>query len=1134
MEAARHTRRRVDVRERRAREARFLAGALVVLALGAWAVLRAVAEPFAEVETAIEQGRIVDLSSAREDGTAAAARLADRLTGFTDTAERRWVAERILERAAASELPNVGALAALRVSAAQLGETSAPVLRARLHAAAEAGSGEGDGAEVTAPLLAAGELRELKPSLIVRSPDGFRSAARGWLLALAAGFAAVHLLWRMRGFGGDQLVLPGLALLCGLGALAMVGVRDPLRDLLLLGPFVQGVLGGLVLLALVSTVDLGRLPLRRVGFTALLAAVALSSALILLGTGPGTSDAKVNLFGAQPVPVIKLLLVLFFASYFADRWEFLREVKEKRPQFERLRRFVDVPKLEYLLPPLVAMALMLGFFFLQRDLGPALVLGVVFLAMYATARGRVGLALGGLALLVAGFWIGYQLGIPRTVTGRIDMWLSPWDNRFAGGDHLAHALWALSSGGLFGAGPGRGLPEAVPEVHTDLVLIALGEQLGFLGLLAVAGLYAVLLHRFLRAARRAANVYELFLGFGIALLFAFQVVLIAGGVTGLLPLSGVVTPFLSYGKSAMVINLLLAGAVLAISSRPAAANPAVANPAAAPVGPGSGSAPAVARFRPAIAVASGVLVALLLALIGKIAVVQVLRADETMVHGTLTVHADGERRLRYNPRLLRAAAMVPRGDVVDRNGIPLATSDPAALEPYREVLLEMGIDVGDLALRQRDPARAQDRIYPLGGRTDHLLGDLNSRRGFAASNTSFIERDEGRTLQGFDDVAADPALATGARDLSELVPLVRGRGRATRRLLERDRTVRMTIDARLQQRAAAHLSDRLREAGAERAAVVVLDAASGDLLASLSYPWRGVSEAPAAEGGEPWALDRARYGLYPPGSTFKLVTSMAALRKDSELAEETYRCSRLDGGRVGQSVRGWGRPVRDDPTHTEPHGELSLERGIVVSCNAYFAQLAVYGVGAERLLETAALLGIDTAKPNTVEALADSLAQAAYGQGQVVATPFEMARVAATVANGGVMPRGRWVAADDVIADDVIADDVIAGDDGEPPVRLLSEGQAELLARAMRQVATVGSGAAVLRDATPAIAGKTGTAEVAGQPSHSWFVGFAPYGSSGRKIAFAVIVENGGYGGRTAARIARDVVREASALGLLQ
>ncbi|HVS16838.1 MAG TPA: FtsW/RodA/SpoVE family cell cycle protein [Thermoanaerobaculia bacterium] len=1083
--ARRSTRRRVGSAAARAREARFLAAALAVLALGSWAVLRTVSAPFAAVERSLAAGRIIDLS-----GLESAAAIAERLSTFTDGAERRFVAERIAASVERAPPANVGALAALRVSVEDLGELAAPALRARLESAAGSAS-------ASAPLLTAGELRALKPGLIVRPPGQFRRAALGWLLALALGFVAVHLLWRWRAFAGDQLVLPTLALLCGLGALVMIGVRDPLRDLLLVAPFAQGVLGGLLLMTLASALDLRTARLRRAGFVALLLAIALSTVLILLGTGPGTSDAKVNLFGAQPVPLIKLLVVVFLAGYFYERWEFLREVKEQRPQLERVRRFVDLPKLEYLLPPLVAMALMLGFFFLQRDLGPALVLSLVFLGLYATARGRIGLALGGLAVLVAGFVVGYRLGIPRTVTGRIDMWLSPWDNRFAGGDHLAHALWALSSGGLFGAGPGGGLPEAVPEVHTDLVLIALGEQLGFLGLLGVAGLYAVLIHRVLRTARRADDAYAFFVVLGIALLLGFQTVLIAGGVTGLLPLSGVVTPFLSYGRSAMLVNLLLVGVVLSVSSRTATSG---------------GSSPEVARFRPAVGVCAGVLGLLLVALVAKVAMVQVVRADQTLVHGTFTLHADGERRLRYNPRLLRAAAQVPRGDIVDRNGIPLATGDLSGLEPYRAVLAELGVDVDELALR------AGGRLYPLGGQTYHLLGDLNTRQSWSASNTSFLERDANATLQGFDELTTEAAGA-GGRDFSELIPLVRGSARASRRLLERDRTVRTTLDARLQRRAAQALADRLREAGAERAALVVLDARSGELLASVSHPWPGAGAAAVAAGGAPWTLDRARYGLYPPGSTFKLVTAMAALRKDSALADETYRCSRLGGGRVGQQVRGWGRPVRDDPTHEAPHGELAMERGIVVSCNAYFAQLAVYGVGAERLLDTAGLLGIEVARPNTAAALADSLAQAAYGQGQVVATPLEMARVAATVANDGIMPRGRWL---------------MEEGGQEPPIRVLSEGQADLLGRAMRQVATVGSGAAVLRDATPAIAGKTGTAEVAGQPSHSWFVGFAPYGSSGRRIAFAVIVENGGYGGRAAARVSRDLVREASTLGLLQ
>ena len=156
-------------------------------------------------------------------------------------------------------------------------------------------------------------------------------------------------------------------------------------------------------------------------------------------------------------------------------------------------------------------------------------------------------------------------------------------------------------------------------------------------------------------------------------------------------------------------------------------------------------------------------------------------------------------------------------------------------------------------------------------------------------------------------------------------------------------------------------------------------------------------------------LDRARYGLYPPGSTFKVVTAMAALRKDPALTHKTYECIRLPDKRVGQFLKGSKRPIRDDIQDSQPHGTVDLENGIVVSCNAYFAQLGTYDVGAEPLWTTANLLGIAAASPNTAEQLKKSLPQSSYGQGQVVASPFQMARVAATVANGGAMPQGRWI-----------------------------------------------------------------------------------------------------------------------------
>ena len=197
-----------------------------------------------------------------------------------------------------------------------------------------------------------------------------------------------------------------------------------------------------------------------------------------------------------------------------------------------------------------------------------------------------------------------------------------------------------------------------------------------------------------------------------------------------------------------------------------------------------------------------------------------------------------------------------------------------------------------------------------------------------------------------------------------------------------------------------------------------------------------------------------------------------------------------------------------------------MERGIIVSCNAYFAQLGTYDVGADPLLATANLLGISVATPATAAELRKSLPQSSYGQGQVVASPFQMARVAATVATGGAMPQGRWITDE-------------TNNRTNPPENVLSPGAAQTLQKFMREVVTSGTGRRAGAAAAP-IAGKTGTAELADAPSHAWFIGFAPYGSSPRKIAFSVLVENGIYGGTAAAPAAAEIVNTAVKLGLIQ
>ncbi len=703
-------------------EALLLAAAALAVLLGLALAYLAMAKSLEDETPKIASGEIVNLNDLRSSD-----QLLPALDVFDSSAERAFVAQMIWKRAHEGSLPNVGEIERLRVSSTEIeGDRRLTSLRERLEARRQAGV-QG---ETALPLLSLQQLRAVKTRLVVRSPSQFRSSFWLWTAVFLLAFTAVHAVWRLRRFAGDELILPAILLLSGIGLAMMVTVRDPLRDLPLYRGFAEGVLFGAALLLAGSLFDAERSPLRRMSFLPLLAALGLSVVLILFGSGPGGSDAKVNLLGWQPVEAIKILVVLFLAGYFYDRWEFLREIAETRAG---LPRGLAIPKLEYLLPPLLAMGLVLVFFFLQRDLGPALILSFLFLTLYCVARGKPWMALVGTALLVTAFAVAYKIGYPATVSGRLAMWLSPWDNSFRGGDHLAQGLWALAGGALTGTGLGLGQPQRVPEVHTDLVLAAVGEQLGFLGLLAVIALYALLAWRGFRAAFRAGSAYGFFLALGLSVLTALQSLLIAGGILGVLPLSGVVSAFLSSGRTSMLANFLIFGMILAVSAHPGPPEAREAN----------------RRFAGAARWAGVALAAVLALIVLRAAQVQVLQADRVLTRGALTVQGDGYRRFTYNPRLVDIAQSIPRGDVVDRNGVLLATSDPAQIEKSRAVLERLGAVLP--AKDERMPRGT--RYYPFGGRTFHLLGDLNSRTNWAAKNTSYAERDSSILLQGYDDFA---------------------------------------------------------------------------------------------------------------------------------------------------------------------------------------------------------------------------------------------------------------------------------------------------------------------------------------------------------------------------------------------
>ncbi len=972
-----------------------LLGASFVAATMIFLVVRARAAEFASIGERLRNGSVINVNSVRD---------ASELAPYVDLA----TAEQIVQRS--GTLRNVGALRS--------------ILRDR--------------------------LAVIKPSLIVRTPaDYYRAIAESVVIVLA-GFWLVHFAWRLRRFGGDGCILSALLLLTAIGLTISLSIRDPLRDTLEFRKFAVGVGGGcsLLLLPLFRFFDYRRY--ERLIYTPLIAAFSLFGLLAVFGSGPTGNDSRVNLGPVQPVELIKVLIVLFLAGYFARRWEWLRELRERSAP-----GFLNLPRFAHTMPVLCGTAIALLLFFALRDLGPALVVAGVFLAMFSVARARVGLAVLGIALLIGGVVAGYRIGQPRTVVGRINMWLSPWDNDVRGGDQLVQSTWAFATGGPWGSGPGRGDPAMIPAGHTDLVLPSFAEEWGLPGVFLVAGLIGWLVWRSLRAALAAPDDFGVFLGVGLATLLATEMLLISAGVLGALPLTGVVSPFLSSGNSAMLMNFFICAVILGISAR------------------SSSVSAAAIPFRRPVRILGLLLGAGCVVLLAKAVSVETLHDTDLVGRDVQVFQADGVKRPQHNPRLNSLAQSLRRGTVFDRNGVVLAETTDGT------------------------------RRYPFARETTHVVGNLRTRENFGAPNASLIESDQNGILRGFGSSA-------------ELATLVRYRHHPDNpgivALQKRDRDVKTTIDIRLQQRVIQALERGLRASGRRAGAAIVMDANSGEILALASEP----IPQPDSSGKPDELLDRVRYGRYPPGSTFKLVTAIAALRRDPSLTRARYRCSALGHGRVGVLIPGWNRPIRDD-AGDHAHGSPDMAEALTVSCNAYFAQLGVHGTGSEALLQTARLLSLPVEDTREWKQM---LPFSAMGQGPVVVSPFHMARVSAAIASGGMLPQGRWLQGS-------------ANDRTEGPQRIIEERQAEFLANAMRSVVTRGTGRAAMAGLDVPVAGKTGTAQTIGEP-HSWFTGFAPADAPpDRRIAFAVVVEHGGYGARAAGPVARDIVAAARDLGVI-
>lgn len=879
--------------------------------------------------------------------------------------------------------------------------------------------------------------------------------------------------------------------------------------------------------------------LRNYGWTVLAGAFGLLCMLYLFGTGPEGSDAKVNLFGFQPSEISRVLIVIFIAWFFARKATLIQDFSQRLTRRTLKRQLSTISWI------ILGMMVLMMVYLRLSDMGPALVVLVSFILIYSMARRDFAQLLLGLitfiilmlgtrwlitstvyrlpALLLASSawfvgWIGYwywkkkqiyesaiflnlvivifslagdilksigQQGLAARLTNRTDMsWEGVWNNEVLGGDQVVQGIWSLATGGLTGLGLGNGSPAIVPAGHTDMIFTTIGEMLGLVGLVLVVLCFFVIIHRTLLIGRRAGYVFPFYLATGIGIVTGVQFLVIVAGSIGLLPLTGVTLPFLSYSRTSLIISLASFAFVVSISRlRANGIQQEYTN-----------------SYNGSIVACSGLFLLAGVILLCTAAKYQVFSRGETLIRAAHVTNMEGARVVEYNPRIGLVLRKLEAGNIYDRNGLLLATSSIKELEAAKDSLMAYGVTD---KMYEKEHSKRKRRYYPFGDHTLFMLGDYNTLKvfGYSLGNpTGYLA--ESRHLGDLRGIE----IGTSPKEL-EAEKYKQNRFTAVKphsfSLLEHDysnllkagfldygiernpiieehnsrrakRDMKLTIDAALQMQLQNELANAisndpsLNSKNLLRASVVVLDAKNGDLLCSANYPLPDQDSIFKLNdlkiyGDVPFENKKSKnhqpiterdLGLTfqtHPGSTAKVMSAIAGfMNMGASAANVTY-------------------DVKDDetiePSTIEPWGpKLSMETSIVKSSNCYFINLIhdkkLYGeldsiytnVGVRVYPESRYVKGIrkedrnitpyffdindEFIRRNEFNNLLETLGatakatydryiqqrskgnyqtmnfgetQAAWGQGPILASPLNMARVASIVANDGKFTPTRYV-----------------------------------------------------------------------------------------------------------------------------
>ena len=868
-------------------------------------------------------------------------------------------------------------------------------------------------------------------------------------------FVIAHIATRRFAPGADPALLPIAFALSGIGIAFVTRLAPDLAVNQVMWLFL-GVAFMVLVLAFVRNLD----KVANYKYTLMIAGFLLLLSPLVPGLGQEIYGSRIWLslggFSFQPGEIAKIIIVLFLAGYLAQNREMLSVFSVRVGPFR-------LPDIRTLLPLILMWGVALLIVVFEKDLGSALVLFFMFLVMLYVATGKKFYLVIGLGLIAVG-GVGAFLAFDH-VQVRVNTWLDPFADAQNTGYQLTQAIYSIADGDLFGVGLGNGLAEQIPVVESDFIFADIAEEIGLLGAAGVLLLFLCFAIRGFVTAARAKSDVSSFVAVGLTSVIVLQAFIIVGGVTRLIPLTGITLPFISQGGSSLLASFIIVGLLLRCGDEG--------------TGVGQEMTSATSSLH-----ANSVLGRVSLgkrlshSMLFCSALFALLVANLTMI---MVVQADYYQGMPGNNHSLAKEARTERGTISTYDGVVLAQSVPTEDGTF-------------------------ERVYPAGDLASQVVGYSSARFG-----TSGIEQAYNDTLKGKENFAS----------WTDVLNSFAGIGGA-------GNDVALTLNSKIQQAAQDALAGRTGacvvmdpDTGA------ILAMASSPTYDAADF--ETVIEQANADSSDTRLINRAIHALYSPGSTFKIVSLATALEDGVADENTVYDAPgsmeignadvvNFDGNNYGQLTLAQATELSANTAF----GQLGVEMG----ADALVAGAEDFGFNKD--IEFALTL-YTSLMPDPDDMTEWETAWAAAGENVgenktanhpspngPQATVLEMALVGSAIANDGTIMQPYIV-------------DGVYNANGErsftaQPTKLMqavSETTAGRVRDVLVGVVNNGTGTDAAIDGVQ-VAGKTGTAEKV-DGNDSWFVGMAP--ADDPRVVVALIIEDGEEG--VGAQKAQNVLKTA-------